>query len=161
MAIETERKFLLKPGADFNKIVEGASSRYIWQYYIVAKSGLAIRLRTGGAGQETVVTIKYGANGSSTFEEEFQTTYGEYLDRFDTRVGREIVKIRYFVKHKSYTFEVDVFLLELKGLVVIELEHPDADNIIDLPDWIGREVTNEPAFKNAVLATSDSWKEKI
>jgi adenylate cyclase len=45
-----------------------------------------------------------------------------------------------------------VFRGALAGLVIAELETPDQVADAKLPAWLGREVTGEPAYYNAVLA---------
>ena len=165
MPVETERKFLIDfpELMGFTKWEEFQYSRDpIWQYYLVAQKDLAIRLRTGGAGKNnTILTIKYGGDGMSCYEEEFHTTYMEYLTRFEDRIGREIRKDRYTHTENGRVWEIDVFQEHHQGLVVAELECPDAEAVIDLPSWIRKEVTFDSRFKNAVLATSDEWKEAI
>ena len=50
--------------------------------------------------------------------------------------------------------EIDVFAGHLAGLVLAEVELPDENTPIRLPDWltVEREVTDDPSFTNAALA---------
>ncbi len=50
--------------------------------------------------------------------------------------------------------EVDVYHGELAGLVTAECEFasPEESRRFVPPDWFGREVTNDPAYKNQSLA---------
>jgi CYTH domain-containing protein len=51
---------------------------------------------------------------------------------------------------------VDVFECALAGLVIAEVELPDAARVLDLPPWVGREVTGEGRYANAALASADA-----
>ncbi|MBD3563443.1 adenylate cyclase, partial [Planktothrix sp. FACHB-1355] len=41
---------------------------------------------------------------------------------------------------------------ENQGLIIAEVELTDENQVIELPDWIGAEVSNEPRYFNANLA---------
>jgi len=56
------------------------------------------------------------------------------------------------VPHRGRLYEVDVFAGDLAGLVLAELETPEDVPDDELPEWLGREVTGEPAFYNAAMA---------
>jgi len=62
-----------------------------------------------------------------------------------------IEKVRHRVEHAGRTFEVDVFGGVNEGLVVAEVELPSEDAVVDVPDWIGDEVTDDPRYFNANL----------
>lgn len=52
------------------------------------------------------------------------------------------------------TWEIDVFHGRLDGLVIAEIELPDANTEITLPDFIAAEVTGNPAYYNSNIATN-------
>lgn len=158
MAKETERKFLVKK----NLLPEVLDPLIIhremmWQYYLVSSKECSVRLRK--IGNYCTLTIKNNAVGISVDEFEFSVSFAAYLVNFADRIGREIHKTRYTIEHNGRNWELDVFHDELAGLVVAELEYPDAADVTDFPEWIGREVTHDYRYKNAVLATSDEWKD--
>jgi CYTH domain-containing protein len=62
-----------------------------------------------------------------------------------------IDKVRYRIEHAGRIWEVDVFDGANEGLVVAEVELPSEEAQIDLPHWIGEEVTNDPRYFNANL----------
>jgi adenylate cyclase len=39
-----------------------------------------------------------------------------------------------------------------QGLVVAEVELTSPDQAVDLPDWVGREVSHDPRYHNSNLA---------
>lgn len=153
MAKEIERKFLVREGireSDIAEMSEGSKS--IRQYYLVSSRDAAVRIRHQDDAAGAVLTIKSGGDGISTDEFEFPVAASCYDDHIPDRKGVEIVKKRYLVPHGGRTWEVDVFRGDLEGLVVAELECDDAAEVTDLPDWVGKEVTYDGRYKNAVLA---------
>ena len=48
-------------------------------------------------------------------------------------------------------WEVDEFLGENQGLIFAEVELTHAEQHVDLPDWIGKEVTGDPRYYNSNL----------
>ena len=67
-------------------------------------------------------------------------------------VGGRIDKVRHYVDVAGHTFEVDEFRGDNAGLVVAELELESAGQDYPRPDWLGREVTDEPRYYNLALA---------
>ena len=47
-------------------------------------------------------------------------------------------------------------VLEDAGLVIAEVELPSTDHSVSLPAWVGREITGEARYANAVLASADA-----
>ena len=70
----------------------------------------------------------------------------------DLCLGETIRKTRYLVPHQSHLFEVDVFSGKLQGLVIAEVELSTANEQVDLPTWIGIEVTGDTRYFNSDLA---------
>jgi len=62
-----------------------------------------------------------------------------------------IVKTRYLVPSGIHTFEIDVFHEKNEGLIVAEIELGSEDEYFDKPDWLGEEVTGNPAYFNSNL----------
>lgn len=65
-----------------------------------------------------------------------------------------ILKRRYPIPYQGYTWEIDVFDGPHTGLVLCEVEMQSADENPPRPDFIGREVTSEKAYRNVTLARS-------
>lgn len=66
--------------------------------------------------------------------------------------GRLVEKTRYRIEHHDQVWEVDEFHGDNEGLALAEVELEDAAQEIDVPDWVGEEVTDDPRFFNAYLA---------
>jgi adenylate cyclase len=63
-----------------------------------------------------------------------------------------IEKLRYIVPYRNLNWEVDVFSGVNLGLVMAEVELLDEKHQIELPPWIGSEVTGQDRYYNGTLA---------
>ena len=63
-----------------------------------------------------------------------------------------IEKVRYRIPQEDLVWEVDEFGGANQGLIVAEVELSDPTRSIDLPDWIGAEVSDDPRYYNSNLA---------
>jgi adenylate cyclase len=63
-----------------------------------------------------------------------------------------IEKVRYYVRVGDHRWEVDVFGGENEGLVVAEIELGSEEEVFVLPEWVGREVSGDVRYYNAMLA---------
>ncbi|HYI71356.1 MAG TPA: CYTH domain-containing protein [Skermanella sp.] len=63
-----------------------------------------------------------------------------------------IHKTRYEVEFAGMTWEIDVFNGRNSGLVVAEIELEHAEQEIELPDWVGAEVTFDERYGNSSLS---------
>ncbi len=61
--------------------------------------------------------------------------------------------------HEGLKWEVDEFLGDNKGLVIAEVELENENQTIELPKWIGLDVTNQNKYYNYNLALNPyiSW----
>ena len=62
-----------------------------------------------------------------------------------------IEKTRHLVGYAGHTWEIDEFAGVNAGLIVAEVELTDADEEVELPDWVGDEVSRDPRYYNANL----------
>jgi CYTH domain-containing protein len=62
-----------------------------------------------------------------------------------------IEKTRYKIELAGLIWEVDEFAGENQGLIVAEVELPDENYSLELPDWIGQEVSDQPRYFNSNL----------
>lgn len=70
-----------------------------------------------------------------------------------------IEKIRYEVDYMGRAWEVDEFQGLNAGLIIAEIELAAENSVFPIPDWIGREVTDDPKYLNANLVRKpyQSW----
>jgi adenylate cyclase len=75
------------------------------------------------------------------------------------RRGSVIEKSRYAVPCGDLVWQVDVFSGDNAGLTIAEIELRHEHQRIELPDWIGAEVTGQRPYYNSVLAEHpfSSW----
>jgi CYTH domain-containing protein len=148
MAKEIERKFLVS-GSGWRDFVE-AEIR-IRQFYLVVSADRTARIRISD-GASAMLTLKFGGSERGRDEFEYPVPMAEAEEMLAFAIGRVIEKTRCHVNHRGHLYEVDVFGGRLAGLVIAELETPEDVPADMLPDWLGREVTDEPRYYNASLA---------
>jgi CYTH domain-containing protein len=73
-----------------------------------------------------------------------------------------IEKTRYKIEVAGLTWEVDEFAGENQGLIIAEVELTDANQTVELPSWIGKEVSDDPRYYNANLSQHpfSQWSDK-
>ncbi len=149
MADEIERKFVLDAPPQG---LDDHPSEPISQGYLALDGDVEVRVRRRG--EQAYLTIKAGG-GRRRVEQELEIEPARFAALWPLTEGRRIVKRRYVVPAPdALVFEVDVYEEELAGLVVAEVEFPDdaAANAFASPEWLGREVTDDPRWKNQALA---------
>ena len=150
---EIERVWLLSA---VPAIPAGAERWTIEQGYLDAASGVEGRVRSithPDGRREFVHTIKSGEG--LVREETERPISAEDFDRlWPATVGRRIRKLRHRVREGALIWEVDEFLDW--PLAMAEVELPDASTEVTPPAWLrgvlGREVTNDPRYRNSALA---------
>jgi CYTH domain-containing protein len=146
---EIERKFLI--AGDLPAEVRQAPYTPIVQGYLTAGGDPELRIRR--AGDAHFLTLKAGS-GLQRTEEELDIDRARFERLWPMTKGRRIEKVRYRVDHGGRTIEVDVFDGPNRGLVVAEVEFPSAEQASAWsgPGWLGDDVTDDPAYRNAALA---------
>ena len=148
MGKEIERKFLVS-SAQWRQVAE--SERRIRQFYLCVTQNRSVRVRVADGAQATL-TLKFGGAAYERDEFEYPVPLADAEALAAFAVGRVIEKTRHHVSHRGHRYEVDVFEGSLAGLVIAELETPEAVPAEALPPWVGREVTGDPRYYNASLA---------
>lgn len=150
MAIEIERKYLVhKP---LWETLPKDKASYFRQGYLVSDPDKTIRIRVTDA--TAYLTLK-GASQRDGFarpEFEYEIPKQEGLELLDLFASSEVEKYRYYIPFGKHLWEVDVFLGDNEGLIIAEIELSAEDESFALPAWIGKEVTHEARYANAVLA---------
>ncbi len=145
MSQEIERKFLVtgdgwRPGSERVRIRQG---------YLATRP--TVRIRT--AGDQGFITIKGAPSGIVRAEYEYKIPLSEASEMLDTLCQRPLIdKWRHRVTYAGLVWEVDEFLAENAGLIVAEVELTDAAQSVDLPAWVGLEVSDDPRYSNAALS---------
>ena len=111
-----------------------------------------VRVRV--AGDRGFLTIKGRGSGITRAEFEYPIPLADAEEMLDTLCASPVIqKVRYRVPYAGRTWEVDDFEGANAGLLMAEVELPSADAHVELPPWVAREVSDDPRYFNANLAT--------
>ena len=147
---EIERKFLVdREPPD----LDGCPAADIDQGYIaITEDGVEVRIRSYGG--QAFLTVKSGGAGVR-LEEEIEIDERRFRSLWPLTAGRRIRKRRYVLSPEDgIRIELDVYRDELSGLITAEVEFESEDDAaaFSAPPWLGREITDEPGYKNQRLA---------
>lgn len=154
MGIEIERKFLVK-GDAWKADAAGVLYR---QGYLSTDKARTVRVRI--AGERAFLTVKGLAAGLARAEFEYDIPLADAAEMLDQLCLKPLIeKRRYMVAYRGLSWEIDEFLGANLGLVVAEVELDRADQAIDLPDWIGQDVSEDARYFNSSLIARpfSSW----
>ena len=145
MGTEIERKFLVRDRA----VLDAATGIAYRQGYLSTDPGRTVRIRR--AGDVGYVTIKGVSRGATRAEFEYEIPLDDAVELLALCQRPIIEKTRYRIDHAGLTWEVDVFEGDNAGLVVAEVELPSVDTVVEIPPWVGDEVTGDAQYFNANL----------
>lgn len=155
MGIEIERKFLLA-----NDSWRPASSGTIYrQGYLSDNNLTTVRVRIQG--NKGVLTIKGPSHDGARAEYEYGIPLEEASEMLNNLCVSSVVeKTRYLVVYEGFSWEIDEFSGENNGLIVAEIELESITQPFAMPPWLGKEVTDDPRYYNAMLAKTPyaKWK---
>ncbi|WP_169566155.1 CYTH domain-containing protein [Sneathiella limimaris] len=150
--IEIERKFLVANDSWKQDIL---SSHKISQFYLSDLSTTpTVRIRQKD--DKGFLTLKYPSKQEDVLvraEFEYEIPVSDVTAHKQFAKGRIVEKTRHLVRGaENLIWEIDVFSSPNPDLVLAEIELKTADQIIQLPDWIGPEVTHNPSYSNIRMA---------
>src|SRR4029077_17875684 len=142
MPLEIERKFLIANSSWKYSIIRSIRIR---DGLIASNNGHKARVRISDA--KANITLKSRRLGSTRTEFEYAIPYSDAEEILRTMCdGHVLDKIRHVITHAGAVWHVDVYEGILNGVVLAEVELEHADQKLDLPDWIGKEVTGDPKY---------------
>ena len=146
---EIERKFLIDRLPQ--GLLAGAAATRIRQGYLLIEAERELSLRQRGS--QFWLTEKQG-QGLKRLEQEVPLDAIAFEMLWPLTVGRRLEKTRHLVMHGDLCLEFDIFSAELSPLILLEVEFTSvaASRDFNLPAYVAREVTEDPAYKNARLA---------
>lgn len=146
MATEIERKYLVK-GDSWRSLA--VASTYC-QGYIPTQGNSTVRVRI--VGDKGYLTVKSPKVGFSRLEFEYLIPLNDAQEMLITLCARPLVeKMRYKVEWAGLIWEVDEFDGVNKGLILAEVELSHENQLIDLPNWVGEEVSHDARYFNSNL----------
>ena len=147
MGLEIERKFLLMNDSWRKDAGEGLQ---IIQAYLSLDKARNVRVRLYG--EQGFLTIKGKTEGISRVEFEYPIPKDDVLALLPLCLGAAIEKKRYLLNKGNVTWEIDEFFGANRGLFLAEVELESEDQALELPDWVGEEVSSDPRYFNSSLA---------
>lgn len=156
--IEIERKFLV-----IGEYKSYASGKFdIKQGYISTDKDRTVRIRI--VGEQGFITIKGGSDesGMARLEWDKRIPFDEALGLLGLCPKPLVEKTRYIVELENHLIEIDEFWGVNEGLTLAEIELSDKNEKVKLPDWLGKEVTNDSKYYNSYLSKHPykTWVEK-
>lgn len=148
--VEIERKFLVSNLEEC--LQHHTKSITIVQGYLSFDPARTVRIRKTDTKAFLTIKGKSNETGDTRFEWEKEIKENEAIQLFDLCLGQTIRKTRYIVPYQSHIFEIDVFSGNHQGLVIAEIELSSSSEKVDLPKWIGQEVSGDNRYYNSVLA---------
>ena len=147
MAKEIERKFLV---ASDSWRATATGKHYCQGYIATAQPGHSVRVRI--AGEQAFLTIKGPSQGLSRAEFEYEIPLGDAQEMLKTLCDRPLIeKTRYRLPIGPVVWEIDEFTGENAGLIIAEVELNHEAQLVELPEWLGQEVSGEAKYYNQSL----------
>ena len=148
--MEIERKFLVPElPAD---LAQHPRHEIDQGYLALTPEGVEVRVRRKGG--KCFLTVKHGAS-LSRLEVELPLADADFNALWVLTKGKRLRKTRYDIPwHDGRTIELDVYAGKLEGLWVAEVEFDDeaSARAFEPPEFFGREITGDPAYRNEKLA---------
>jgi adenylate cyclase len=143
MPLEIERKFLVAHDGWKKSVVRHSKIR---DGLIASNNGNKARVRI--ADDKATIALKSRRMGVVRTEFEYEIPCADAEEILRTMCeGNVLNKVRHFVIHKDATWQVDVYDDILKGIVIAEIELTQPDQVLQIPDWVGAEVTDDPRYR--------------
>jgi len=147
MAQEIERKFLVLNDSWREQVFRRTCMR---QGYLNETQKSSVRVRVEG--DNAYLNIKSATLGVFRKEYEYPIPVDEANEILSDLANKPLIeKTRHYVKFANHVWEVDVFEGENKGLIVAEVELAHEGEAVELPPWVGEEVSADPRYYNVCL----------
>lgn len=154
MGIEIERKFLLKDDSWRKLADEGIE---FIQGYLIGSDKASVRVRIEG--KVANINIKSATLGITRQEYEYAIPVTDARNILPELCEQPLIeKRRYHIRHAGLIWEIDEFSGQNTGLIVAEVELNAENQTINLPDWIGDEVSDDPRYYNVSLVRNPYCK---
>lgn len=146
MGIEIEYKYLVK-NDNFKAIA--TSHSHLTQGYLSRIPERTVRVRI--CDDKGFLTVKGKNKGAVRQEYEYEIPLNDARGLLSLCIPPLLEKTRYLVPYGGNIWEVDEFHGERRGLVTAEIEVKSESADYAIPDFIGENVTGNPAYYNSNL----------
>lgn len=151
MAKEIEKKFLVQ-GEEYKN--QSFKMTEITQGYLCSNPESTVRVRIKG--DNAFLTVKGLTIGNVRDEWEYSIPLTDAWEMIDRLCDCVLRKNRYEVNHGGLIWEIDEFKGRLSGLVLVEVELPSSDYVIQsYPTFVGKDVTNDCRYYNSCLVNME------
>ena len=146
--MEIERKYLVKSDSYKHMAV---AHHHICQGYISREKTGTVRIRISDDKAYLTIKGKPAAGHFARYEWEKEIEVADAKELIKLCQGTIIEKTRWIVPaaEKGLKWEVDEFHGRYQGLEVAEIELKSEEQVVQLPAFIGKEVTDDPQYYNA------------
>lgn len=149
MAQEIERKFLVK-GNDWKKLTL-LKKVEIEQGYLSKTRNMTVRIRVTDTA--AFLTIKGKRVNLACDEFEYEIPHADGTQLIAQSVTSLVRKTRSYVRDEhGQVWDIDVFKGINRGLTMAEIEMSSVDQRVQLPSWVGAEVSHDKRYANTYLA---------
>ncbi|ARC38332.1 CYTH domain-containing protein [Paracoccus yeei] len=147
MPIEIERKFLLANEGWRDAVVRSTRLRDgILAFY----DGRKVRIRLYD--DKATLTIKGPRKGLARHEFEYEIPLPDGLVLLEQHCKGEVVeKTRHHIPALGHEWVVDEYHGLLDGVILAEVELPSEGARLDLPAWVGKEVTGVDKYRKITM----------
>ena len=147
MAVEIERKYLVV-NDKWKSFIESES--IMKQGYLATVDNASIRIRV--ANGKAFLNIKSATLGIRRSEFEYEIPLQDGDEMLDNLISGSVIdKVRYKVRCGAHIWDLDLFHGDNEGLIVAEVELDSEDEVFEIPEWVGAEVSGDPKYYNASL----------
>jgi len=144
MPIERERKFILKY---MPELPADAVQQELKQAYLMIAADRQLRVRLIND-EKAVLCYKQKVNTTDRNEFEYDIPYAEGLELYDL-AKLKLPKKRYSWSEGGLHFDIDIYPEEI-GFNIVEIEY--TDELTSIPDFCGRDVSEETGYSNVAIA---------
>lgn len=149
MATEIERKFLVA-GTGWKKL-DLLKKVEIEQGYLHKSRECAIRVRV--ADSTGYMALKSKRVDIECEEYEYEIPVADAKAMMKYAVGPTVKKTRHYCRDaKNQVWEIDIFKGINRGLTMAEIELDSKKQVVDLPTWVGTEVSHDRRYTNVYLS---------
>ena len=143
---EIERKFLV----DEKKWNPSDKGTRIQQGYLSADPERTVRVRISE--DKAFLTIKGKPEGIKRRELEYGIPVHDAEVLIKMAINSVVEKTRYKEDYHGFTWEIDVFEGENKGLILAEIELEEEHQEFEKPDWAEADVSDDKRYYNLYLS---------
>ena len=149
MPLEIERKFLLVNDGWKNGVTRRICIR---DGLIASNNGNKARVRISDS--NATITLKSRRRGPSRTEFEYPISYSDAEEMLRSLCdGQVLDKVRHVIIHADAVWHVDVYEGILNGVVLAEVELQQANQKLNLPGWVGEQVTGDARYRKINMLT--------